>query len=105
MAVTYNEYLANITNKAAVIDDDNKAENRGKRVVNNAGRGRGRIRENRPPCSAQSSGRGSGRTPSKVGFVTDAEYNKMTPDEKKKLYEKRKGISAAPVTRGTYERG
>jgi hypothetical protein len=98
--VSFNEYLANIIDKAAVIDDDNKANNRSKRVVNNAGRGRSRIRDNRPPRSAQSSGRGSGRTPSKAGFVTDSEYNKLTPEEKKKLYEKRKGISAAPASSG-----
>ncbi len=100
-AVSYNEYLANIIDKAAVIDDDNKANNRGKRVVHNAGRGRRRIHENRHPRSAQSSGRGSGRTPSKAGFVTDLEYNKLTPEEKKKLYEKRKVISAAPANSGS----
>jgi hypothetical protein len=63
--------------------------------------GRGCIRENRHPRSAQFSGRGSGRTPSKAGFVTDSEYNKLTPEEKKKLYEKRKGISAAPANSGS----
>ena len=102
-AVSYNEYLANIIDKAAVIDDDNKANNRGKRVVHNAGRGRGRVRENRQPRAvATSTGRGSGRTPSKAGFVTDSEYNKLTPEEKKKLYEKRRGnISAAPANSGS----
>ena len=98
IAVTFNEYLANITDKAAVIDDDNKLKNHGKRAVHNAGRGRGRVGKDRLPRVAhQSTGRGSGKTPSKAGFVTDAEYNKLTPEEKKKLYEKRKGISASPA--------
>jgi hypothetical protein len=103
--LVYTEYLANITDKAAIIDDDNKNKNRSRRVVN-TGRGRGRVRGDRVAKPAQAvRGRGSGRTPNATSrhtdFVTDSEYLKMTPDEKRKLYERRNGITAAPASSAT----